>query len=112
MKLSLRVLSLLSLAFGLVATGALSLAVATDYWLFTEESMTPGEGDVDPLDISFNDSAVLGPDIENISLEPYLDSSPVRVAVHSGLWRMCIQYESLGLAEDYSYDSKCRGCDG
>ena len=39
MRCGTRALSLISLGFGLVATGALSLAVATDYWLFTVEQV-------------------------------------------------------------------------
>ena len=41
MRCGARSLSLVSLGFGLVATGALSLAVATDYWLFTVEPIVP-----------------------------------------------------------------------
>ena len=35
----MRTLTLISLTFGLAATGALLLAVATDYWLYTSEPM-------------------------------------------------------------------------
>jgi hypothetical protein len=37
MQCGLRALGHLSLVFGLLASGALSLAVATDFWLFTTE---------------------------------------------------------------------------
>ena len=41
MQCGLRALGHLSLVFGLLASGALSLAVATDFWLFTTEQLLP-----------------------------------------------------------------------
>lgn len=40
MKCNARSLSLCSLGFGLLATGALALAVSTDYWIYTFERQT------------------------------------------------------------------------
>ena len=109
MKLSLRVLSLLSLAFGLVATGALSLAVATDYWLFTTEPMPLSEMAPDPS--MLENLAGANPEGEMPELPPdYFDdiqtampfgTAPpmdidyiVSINVHSGLWRFCLQQEA------------------
>jgi hypothetical protein len=39
MKCNARSLSLCSLGFGLLATGALALAVSTDYWIYTMEKV-------------------------------------------------------------------------
>lgn len=61
-----------SLAFGLTATGTLSLAVSTDYWLYTAE----------PWHVKDYDD-------ENTE-------QVVVIKVHSGLWRACIYYEDLG----------------
>jgi hypothetical protein len=66
---TIRVLTLASLLFGLAATGTLSLAVAVDFWLFTNE----------PFQVVFNGT------IYN------------EVATfHSGLWRACPYYGNLG----------------
>jgi len=53
MRCGSRSLSLVSLGFGLVATGALSLAVATDYWLFTVEPVA-AEPTLNMTDASFD----------------------------------------------------------
>ena len=65
MKCGNRALSLTSLALGLLALGTLSLAVATDYWLFTHEPYIP-------KDLPKNDTQILN------------------VNMHSGLWRFCL----------------------
>lgn len=62
MNWGMRTLSLISLAFGLVATGVLALAVATDFWLFTSEPWTI-------------------PQFPNVT---------VLLKAHSGLWRSCV----------------------
>jgi len=103
MRCTTRALSLTSLGFGLVATGALSLAVATDYWLFTVEPVIP--------DIGLNDTAVLaaaydddGEELEDASRPSPVDADallpvvgpdgssmlPIVISMHSGLWRLCI----------------------
>jgi len=102
MRCGTRALSLTSLGFGLVATGALSLAVATDYWLFTVEPV--------PATMPSNDTAMMmaaaaaaaaeeeletdvsepppgavqdGPDVSSV-----IPIIPIRI--HSGLWRLCM----------------------
>jgi len=75
-----RVLSLVSLTFGLVAAGALSLAVATDYWLFTVEQVIPEAENVTESEI----------EIETETLSAVVPDQPVLVHLHSGLWRACI----------------------
>ncbi len=75
MKCGMRTLSLTSLAFALIATGALSLAVATDYWLFTLESIYAVVLDGETgLDITIM----------------------VPTNIHSGLWRACIFHPDIG----------------
>ena len=110
MKCGRRALTLASLAFGLGATGALALAVATDFWLYTTEnlatiisayypsSMDMGGGlpvmDEAVEDMDYNMSlAEYGPGggQEEIPNGDYPDPS-FTVTIHSGLWRACILY--------------------
>ena len=70
----MRTMSLISLGFGLISVGALSLAVATDYWLFTQE----------PLYMDY-------PGMEMNTTEPQM----FLVKIHSGLWRACTYYDDL-----------------
>jgi len=100
MRCGTRALSLVSLGFGLVATGALSLAVATDYWLFTVEPVIPEEM------FGFNETAAMAAAYEGDELEEAPESGlappadallpdgssmlPVVISMHSGLWRLCI----------------------
>jgi len=93
MRCGSRALSLTSLGFGLVATGALSLAVATDYWLFTVEMIIPTAADM----TGPNDTAALVAEYEGQELGVTevgpADSSmlgPIVISMHSGLWRLCI----------------------
>lgn len=64
-------MALISLAFGLVATGTLSLAVSVDYWLFTIEPVPL------PAELIVNSSA------PNVMM----------VKTHSGFWRACPYYD-------------------
>lgn len=75
-----RVLSLVSLTFGLVAAGALSLAVATDYWLFTVEQIIPEAENITEID----------GEAESETMSAVMPDQPVLVHLHSGLWRACI----------------------
>jgi len=93
MRCGTRALSLTSLGFGLVATGALSLAVATDYWLFTVELIYPDADDV----IGSNDTTYEDEEVDpNVSgptpseLPPVVGADGFVISMHSGLWRLCI----------------------
>jgi len=108
MRCGTRALSLVSLGFGLVATGALSLAVATDYWLFTVEQVIP-KLDLSPNDTLMMEAAAaaaaaayeelqLDDDVADVPADdlppvgpdgsPML--GPILISMHSGLWRLCI----------------------
>lgn len=100
MRCGTRALSLTSLGFGLVATGALSLAVATDYWLFTVEPIIPdimiGSNDTaayEGHELDAGAESASGPPADAL-LPPVGpgDGSmlPVVISMHSGLWRLCI----------------------
>jgi len=97
MRCGTRALSLTSLGFGLVATGALSLAVATDYWLFT----------VEPVAVKFDfnndtieaeavyeepDTASTAPSPDAVGLIPEV----LVLSMHSGLWRLCFIIDPPG----------------
>jgi len=111
MRCSTRALSLISLGFGLVATGALSLAVATDYWLFTVEPLIPG---ADGIITGPNDTAAMavaydGEELDAAASGPPADAVlpvvgpdggsmlPVVISMHSGLWRLCIITDHPGM---------------
>jgi hypothetical protein len=88
------VLTLLSLAFGLLASGALALAVATDYWLYTSEPL--GEDDMQDMIPSVSPGDY--PMYTNYSYYGYdegaLQDAPMMfIKVHSGLWRVCTVIE-------------------
>ena len=68
-----RMRSLVSLVFALGATGALALAIATDYWLWTSEALY---------------SDMLPAEVANSSSEKNF-----WINAHSGLWRLCIVYD-------------------
>jgi voltage-dependent calcium channel gamma-5 len=87
----LRALGHLSLVFGLLASGALSLAVATDFWLFTTEKL-----DLEALSAAAAASG--GTDNLTLSLRPLESDSPV-AKLHSGLWRKCIYYDKSDFDE-------------
>ena len=109
MRCSTRALSLISLGFGLVATGALSLAVATDYWLFTIEPIVPNADDM----TGHNETAMLAAaydELESDASGPPADDAllpmvgpdggsmfPIVISMHSGLWRLCIITDPPGL---------------
>ena len=88
MTCDVRILNYASLAFGLMSFGALSLAVATDFWLFTDEPLSP--------DMWMD---MVGPGGFNESY-PYDEEMPVVLPgvivanLHSGLWRACMFYAS------------------
>ena len=73
----MRTLSLTSLTFGLVAMGGLSLAVATDYWLYSSE----------PYPLYIPDPTPTNPNRTQEIM--------VTVKFHSGLWRACPYYDDL-----------------
>jgi hypothetical protein len=89
MRCGTRTLSLVSLGFGLVATGALSLAVATDYWLFTIEPL-PTQQDYGPGRENFTE--------EESVTTPQQDNYIV-IHAHSGLWRTCIILHEISVDE-------------
>jgi len=106
MRCTTRALSLTSLGFGLVATGALSLAVATDYWLFTMEPIVLESAD---MIIEPNDTAAQAPAYDGEELDasgpPAEASLPIDgnsmfptvvISMHSGLWRMCMIHDHDG----------------
>ena len=126
MKCSERSLGHLSLAFGLLAVGTLSLSVATDFWLFTTEELDPTT--LDPTLITGDMSltleappsselegplptagaadnglpAVVSYDYDDLNatgedVGGEFDVDWIVVAkVHSGLWRSCIYFDDQG----------------
>jgi hypothetical protein len=131
MRCGTRSLSLVSLGFGLVATGALSLAVATDYWLFTVEPLVPdsstnGTGGPDTEDGSSSAVALIeqseiadptperGKDSgisqkqqseavqQTTSASGLQTATEITVRVHSGLWRLCVVNEEPGILKFHS----------
>jgi len=112
MRCGTRALSLTSLGFGLVATGALSLAVATDYWLFTVEPVIPDFNDT-AIAETYEDQELLddttsseAPGAQDALLVPDGGSMlPIVINMHSGLWRLCIINEGPGASASLSiYD--------
>ena len=77
MKCEVRMLNYASLVMGLMSFGALSLAVATDFWLYTSEPVTIS------LD-SFNSSMDGGESPDQLPV--------IVVNCYSGLWRFCVFY--------------------
>ena len=108
-------LNLVSLTFGLSASGGLALAVVTDFWLFTSETIPIPHPPVDPDPerlggVHVNSSFIVEYDahaqygrMSGLHEEPtYL------VHIHSGLWRICIKYgmmtnEGLYAVDVYAY---------
>lgn len=100
MQCSQRALSLASLAFGLVATGGLALAIATDYWLLTSEPIKLPEylTSYPVSDVAFNASVYYDdlqeiPELEEEDEESFLgfpELNTMTVNMHIGLWRGCI----------------------
>jgi len=115
----------LSLVFGLLAVGTLSLSVATDFWLFTTEALDPSLllGDMPmpsppPASPDDESQAASPPDdaydyyqlnatdeTEGVASEMDMDyllpgdagMFPIVIAnMHSGLWRSCIYFDDPG----------------
>ena len=105
MDFSMRSLTLISLGLGLISTGILSLAIATDYWLFSSEPVDfenmvmNGEQELDAEDLP--DSLDMG-GFEGYDYKDLLNGSdpklilPMAIKLHSGLWRVCVYYEEGG----------------
>lgn len=92
---SVRSLSLFSLLFGLVATGALSLAVATDFWIYTEEPIVLTLGN----DSDYAGGGGGGGAAAQVPGDQSLSASAVNylnIRMHSGLWRLCIIHGETG----------------
>jgi len=119
----------LSLVFGLLAVGTLSLSVATDFWLFTTEELDaallvgdmnkplpPSPSDYNELNITHELEEDIGAEMGMEYLLPG-DSGvfPIVIAnAHSGLWRSCMYYDQ-GYERNYVlsiglYSVKSRPC--
>lgn len=102
MKVSRRSLTLASLGLGLGATGALALAICTDFWLLTSETlnmnaiMANGQPDLEGTPLPMNEY----PDyLSNMSVPV---TAP-KAIMHSGLWRGCVvngEYSWLGYVKN------------
>lgn len=91
---SVRSLSLFSLLFGLVATGALSLAVATDFWIYTEEPIRLTLGnDSDYAGGGGGGAGAQVPGDQSLSASAV---NYLNIRMHSGLWRLCIIHGETG----------------
>ena len=112
----MRTLTLISLTFGLASTGTLLLAVATDYWLFTsepinfEEMVLGGQADLSeeefpPETLDVMELDYLGGDGLNDSVPIII---PTAIKLHSGLWRVCVYYEELGVYMCFSLSHCCQ----
>jgi len=122
MRFGERSLGHLSLVFGLLAVGTLSLSVATDFWLFTVEALDPSMllGDMTtpvvnpyapPLETAddmpsdavysdYNDLNETG-GMEDMGSEIDMNMYPIVFAkLHSGLWRSCQYYDNQGKLGD------------
>ncbi len=110
MDFSMRSLTLISLGLGLIATGILSLAIATDYWLFSSEPVDfenmvmNGEPSVEAEDFPPDTLYNFGPDdaYHYLANETATMIFPTSIKLHSGLWRVCVYYEEGG---GYIYSS-------
>lgn len=95
-KCSARFLSVFSLVFGLLAVGALSLAVTTDYWLNTTEALRelsiPQAVEQPSLSLS-TATELPGEQITLVVHQHKQNRTLIQttiVKLHSGLWRTCI----------------------
>ena len=111
LKCGQRALSMASLAFGLVATGGLALAVATDFWLYTSEPILipdsvlatgPGPDDYYPL----NDTYVDEYPVNEGGIPGLFEPPTFTVQTNSGLWRACIIYGNMIGAGEWAYRGK------
>lgn len=87
---SVRALSHLSLVFGLLACGTLSLAVSTDFWLHTSENLDPsstGAAAGVATGISINDTRTA---VDAVDADLTV---VVAAKMHSGLWRSCTSFD-------------------
>ena len=93
MKCGQRTLNVVSLAFGLLATGALALAVSTDYWLYTEEPLS--EENISDMLPSVPEEYEPIEYFNYTDYEEYiaLEEPVIIIKAHSGLWRMCTVVE-------------------
>ncbi len=93
-------LTLVSLGLGLVATGVLSLAIVTDYWLYSSEpldfeNMVMGGNPSLPAEGFPPDTLQgLGADYPGMNGTDPMAILPTSIKLHSGLWRVCVYYES------------------
>ena len=71
---------MIALTIGLLATGALSLAIVADYWLYTWENV--------PIEVPSENTT-------GTFITQYM------LSLHSGLWRLCVD------AEGKKVDSLC-----
>jgi len=107
-----RSLGHLSLVFGLLAVGTLSLSVATDFWLFTTEALDPSliqselfmhspqspSSDDDVYDYEeLNITAEMGEDVAAEMDMSYQMPSVIIAKLHSGLWRTCTYFDDQGM---------------
>ncbi len=99
-KRRMRTLTLVALGFGLASVGALFLAIATDYWLFTsepvdfEKMILGGQSEISKDE--FPPDTIQGFDDEVFLNESVPMIFPTAIKIHSGLWRVCVYYEDLG----------------
>jgi len=120
-----RGLAHLSLVFGLLAVGTLSLSVATDFWLYTTEALDPtkldspspsspspdlevlpqtaAEVDDLPSDVAyyydeFNATGELdvGSELDMAPGDDMMFPPIVIARLHSGLWRSCVYFDYQG----------------
>jgi len=115
MQCSERGLGYLSLVFGLLAVGTLSLSVATDFWLFTSEGLklSPPE-DAPPGAASYEAAydELNMTEIDEVDGEMAMDYSlpldgTVQVNVHSGLWRLCMYSDDQGTLIHIQVSTAC-----
>lgn len=113
--LSLRTLTHLSLIFGLLAAGSLFLAIATDFWLYTTESLDPviipetpelldrlnrSVGGGETKTGLVGDAAGLKPGTAGTFVAgetgPGDPAGHLIAKLHSGLWRSCVFSDDAG----------------
>ena len=97
---NIRSLNLISLVFGLAATGFLSLAASTDFWLHTNEPFRATGNDTALAEYPhFNDTEeeYEYEDDNDTTMSSDYETSTLLIQTHSGLWRICIVYENPGL---------------
>lgn len=117
--LSLRTLTHLALIFGLLAAGSLFLAIATDFWLYTTESLDPviipetpelldrltvasnssGGGETKTGPAAAGDPGLkpgTGGTFAGDAGGPGDPTGPLIAKLHSGLWRSCLFSDEAG----------------